>query len=155
MGLKIVQWFLLGTGMFSMLLGTAGFFFVSNEEKKWVARREIVERGEISPVEAKVVAKRIRKSSSGTGTSKTFSRRYQIQLGITAEKSTTRTVNKETYNSIAKGQTFQVYPVDGVYFIPQFDAQDYSFVKWFILLGSSLPLLGGFLVLIVRKIMAR
>lgn len=149
--MRFAQWILIFFGGISLICGIGGFFFISSEADKWADRRDAVESGSIEALEGTVSNKRIRSSSTGSGASRTTSRDYVIHIKVEGEKPTQRMVNEDTYQSISKGQSFPVYPIDDVYFIPEFDSRDNSSVKWIVLIISSLPSLAGILIFLLRR----
>lgn len=141
-------------GMGSFILNMTIDFFesASADQGEWAARKELVASGEIPPLDASVVGKRYEKSTFTTGIkledrkTRTTHHHY-VELEIETIGPFSRDVPKKAYDRIEEGQKVQVYPVDGTYFVPAFQADDttqtLATAKLIFLLLASLPLLAG------------
>lgn len=154
---------LIGLGLIIMSVFSRFFDHVSQDMDKWESRKELVAGGQIEPLEATVTGKRFEKREYWTGSGS--SRKFEIDLDywVAMEVATvgpmTRGVSKKVYESISEGESFEVYPVDGVYVIPALDSGDsgrtFLMGKRIFLSLASLPILAGLLGLYRSFIRAR
>ena len=142
---------LIGFGSFILNMTINFFEFVSTDQEKWAARKELVASGKIPPLGAKVVGKRYEKDTITTGTltdrTTRTTHRHWVEIEIETIGPLVRDVPKKAFERIVEGQKIQVYPVDETYFIPAFKVEDTGqtihIAKLIFLSLSSLPLLAG------------
>ena len=141
-----------GVGLFILSMTINFFDSASADQEKWAARKELVESGKITPLDATVLGKRYEKNTFTTGIRLEDRRtrtvhRHWVELEIDTIGPYTRDVPKKAYDQIKKDQKIQVYPVDETYYIPAFQVGDtgqtLNVAKLVFLCLASLPLLAG------------
>lgn len=151
--LRVLPWALLFIGFPALLFGIAAVFIGTHVESGVEAKNALVQSGEIDPVDAVVTRKKVSKKRETSGGTTTTTKKYGIALKVDEAKSIGRTVNRTDYDAVQEGDVYDAYPIDGGYFIPRFDSQTQTTVKWIILVVSSLPVLAAIGLLIGRKLL--
>lgn len=142
---------LIGIGALIMNIVFNFFEEASKHRDEWTARKELVAKGEIEPLNATIVRKQYekRERTTGIGTDKRtkIDHDYKVELEIATIGPYTRNVAGKVYERITEAQKIQVYPVDGVYVIPALELgnedQVLHVAKWIFFSLSSLPLILG------------